>query len=211
MKRFVFLGVLLVAGVAHAAGDVDESVEPLASYTLLVDGKPFTVSVDEKVTLHGSFVDPRVELRVGKTRTFPYAGLRFQYPAHFTWEADLDGGRFRNWTLSGNDFKIMLFVTAEDLVPANYVTQLRSKFGRDRTSASDRTQRLGERVFEGKRLVADVAGYRFRQDVYALPPVPKGGGWRLIVLQAPVDPEGGAKKEVDEALRLLEQTFAVVR
>lgn len=83
--------------------------EPPLTYTLIIDGQRVPVEVGKEVAVAGQFRDPRVKLEVGSTRTFQFAGVKFDYPGAFGWEADVEDPDTVNWTLSGNDYKIMVF------------------------------------------------------------------------------------------------------
>src|SRR6188508_2535975 len=98
-----FAAVLALGSGVYAS---DETREPPAKYRLEVDGKAYAIAEGEALKLTGTLTDPTVKLLVEPYREFAHGGVTFLYPRSFTFEADLQDADAKNWTLSGNDFKI---------------------------------------------------------------------------------------------------------
>lgn len=205
--------LLSVLGVSSSATlrdtQVDESKEPPLRLTLLVNGKSQPLEFNKELKLSGTFKDPTIVVRAASTRRFRYGGVSFEYPANFTWEAELQSKAYRNWTLSGNDSKIMVFAVGNRFTPELYSAGVSRAFGLENAKVSDITRTFGKRKLAGKRVTADIAGSTITQDAFALPA--PAGQWRLIVLQD-VAPELTPKlKEPKQVLDLLTRTLDVKR
>lgn len=174
---FVFLSCLLHSVNAQ----VDESKEPPLDITLEINGKDFSIELGQRKRISGEFKDPTVVVRTAATRTFNYGRLSFDYPAEFTWEAQIKDQAFRYWTLSGNDSKIMYFVFRDEMTPTTFADSLMVEFGKPHTKVSDMKRTLNNQVFLGKRVSAKLAGSEITQDILAIPGPAKQ--WRLLILQ----------------------------
>jgi hypothetical protein len=132
------------------------------------------------VRIEGTFKDPRVVLKASPVRRFTHGDIEFQYPAAFSWEAELESPEVRKWTLSGNDFKIQYFVRAVPVSAEAFARALVEQLGDKNASISDATRVLGAREYKGKRLAVSVAGVVVRFEAYSL--ATKSGS-RLLVFQ----------------------------
>ena len=148
-------------------------------------------------------------LTVAPERTFPYGGVRFDYPRHYTFEADPTSPGLKIWTLSGNNFKIMYFVADEtltvDVFLASMMQQVDPNGGP--IDAEPVTIALGGQSLLGKRAKMTLAGQAFYTDAYLLPG--QATGSRLLVLQDALTDAGGGSAEAATAIELLASTFAI--
>ena len=205
MRRAVVLALALLCGLG-CGNATDETREPPLKYTLEVDGKAHVVEAGEEVQLKGTFTDPKVKLTPAETRLFTYGGVEFQYPAYFAWEADAEEDDYKNWTLSGNDFKILLFDAAGATSADEYAAGIVKRFGEANCRLTDVTLVLGGTKHDGKRIATRLAGSSFVQTVVRLP---AKGRTKMLVLQDSPPDEKQSTKETDLALKLLRTTFKV--
>lgn len=145
-----------------------------------------------------------VTVRLHDERIFSHAGLRFSYPRHYTFDADL-GPQMNEWVLSGNDHKIMVFhypgQTDHATVRRSTVGEMMRRYGGGaKRRPASRT--LGGRTYSGTRIDATVAGASFVQTVLSFA---AGGDGYILVLQ---DFEPGGSEEGREAEAMLEKTFS---
>lgn len=199
----------LPAAPQSRAAAVDETREPSLKLTLLIGDRSVPLELDKPQKLEGEFRNPVVRVKAAPTRTFSYGGIAFDYPSSFTWEADIEGPNYRNWTMSGNDSKIMYFVLQAPFTPQLYAEGVAEEFGEGNSKITPIRREFGGRRFEGQRVTANIAGSKIIQDALAIPA--PNGQWRLLVLQD-VAPEVTPKlTEPRSVLRLLTETFDVKR
>ena len=98
------LALMLCSGALVAS----EDKEPELGYTLLVDDQPIRLQPNKETVIAGIFTNLHVRLIPEQERHFTYGGFSFKYPAHFGFEADFRTPGLKLWTLSGNDFVIMV-------------------------------------------------------------------------------------------------------
>lgn len=186
----------------------DESQEPPQSFVLAIDGDSVRLIEGEPARLDGTFTNPELTLTAEPHRIFPYGGVRFSYPRTFTFEADLDND-YREWTLSGNNLKIMYFKFAANQTTADFADGLMEQFGRRNCRITDAQARIsfGDHTLSGTSLHATVAGHSLMIDVYQ---VPSEAGWtRLLVLQDNPNEAGERSSEGEAAIKLIQETFSI--
>jgi hypothetical protein len=86
IRAIAAIFVLCLSSLCFAA---DDTQEPPLKYTLEIDGQAHVVVLDKPVKIHGVYSNPNAVLRASSIRYFTYGDLSFQYPASFTWEAEI--------------------------------------------------------------------------------------------------------------------------
>lgn len=180
-----------------------EDMEPPLGYTLLINGIEHRMKSGETIQLKGTFTDPSIKLIADKERLFSYTGLSFRYPAYFSFEADLKSENNKNWILSGNDFKIMIFKVKGALIPDTFAHSVAKKFGKD-VKISDVERTFGGKQYKGKRVDVAVAEKSFSQEAFLL--VSKGVHI-MLVLQDALPSQKVSEEESKGALDLLQRQF----
>ena len=200
---FAFL-ITMILGFGDPVSAIDESLEPPLKYTLEINDHPQALVLNKPIKINGTFRDPKVVLKASSVREFTYGHMAFQYPAPFTWEAKVAAADKKTWILSGNDFKIMIFVLPNTLSVEAYSQAMAKKFGAGSTQISHSVRTLGAQKLNGNRLAVRLAGTTLNLEVYALP---AESGARLLVLQDSPPKAGSTSKEGALALGLLAQSF----
>ncbi|MFO0914580.1 MAG: hypothetical protein U0795_16600 [Pirellulales bacterium] len=182
-----------------------ESEEPSLHYTLKVGEKSVAIREGEAVRVDGEFNNPEVTITAQPYREFPYQGVSFKYPRTFTFEANVDNENFKNWTLSGNDFKIMYFVANGRLTTDEFADNLIDQFGRENCqTVKTAPLKFGDKQLTGTTLNVVVAGNKMVVNVYLVPV--NETQTRLLVLQDNLDDAGNRSAEGKATLELLSQS-----
>jgi hypothetical protein len=200
------LWIVLSAGPVTAQ---DEAKEPPQKFTVNLGDQSVKVLEGESVKLTGSFTNPQLTIKPDPYRVFPYQGLRFQYPRSFSFEADLTGPGEKNWTLSGNDVRIMLFVFDERTTVAEFAEGVISELGKANCKIVDANAKLklGTIEITGVKLHMTISTHGVTQDIYSIPtPRPKT---RLLVFQDSPDENGNRSAEAKGVLETLNKSFQV--
>ena len=186
----------------------DESKEPPVRYTVTVGDKTVSVIEGETVKVDGSFTNPQISVVGDPHRLFNYAGMSFKYPRSYTFEADLEDTDAPNWTLSGNDLKIMVFKLNDRVTPKEFAEGMMEQFGdgNSRITNPNSSITLGGQALTGTAIDITVTSYRMTTEIYQVPG--KGKQTRLIVFQDGIDPAtGGHTKEGLAGLAMLKESF----
>lgn len=210
LKRAIGLTLLaIIASTAIARAETSEQAEPPLLYELKVGDKIVPLSEGVPATIEGSFVNPAVTLEVEPHRIFPHGGVEFRYPRHFTFEADLSAADVKIWTLSGNSFKIMYFVTSQPLTVDTFIESMsqQAEPSQVKVDPAPVTIALGGQTVEGKRVTITLAGQSIATDAFAL--APSAGATRLLVLQDSPTAPGTPTEEATSATDLLTQSFVL--
>ena len=207
MRLHTFVIAILGCLIAPVFCTADETKEPPLQLTLFVNGKPIPVALGRERKLTGEFKNPTIVVRAAATRRFSYGGISFEYPAKFTWEAEIGRKAYRCWTLSGNDSKIMYFVVGSELTPEIYAKGIVEQFGAKNTTIQPIRRRFGKRKLEGKRVAMIIGGSAIVQDAFTIPAA--ANQWRLLVLQDVAPERTPELEEPKRVLDLLSKSFRV--
>ncbi len=203
MMKTLCIGILLVLSCLMGFAS-DGQQEPPMIYTLHIDGKTMPLTLGKPITLPGKYDQPEVRIDASPTRTFPYGGLSFLYPAHFGWEADINDPDLQSWTLSGNNFTIMYFVFREVTTLEEFTQMLVGKFGKENTQVSETQRTWGTQNLKGSRLEVSLMDAGINMEVFA---IPAQSGTRLIAFQDTPPDKHGISSEGKTALQLLADSF----
>lgn len=207
MRLHTCVIAILSCLLGAALSTADETKEPRLELTLFVNGKPFSVELGRGQKITSDFKNPTIVVRAAATRRFSYGGISFEYPANFTWEAEVEGNAYKCWTISGNDSKIMYFVLGSEFTPELYAKGMVEQFGAKNTTTKTFSRGFGEISLEGKRVEAIVGEARIVQDAFSIPA--SANQWRLLVLQD-IAPERTPKlEEPKRVLDLLSKSLTV--
>jgi hypothetical protein len=198
------LAAALLFGISGVCSAADDSQQPPLKYTLVIDGQQHALVLEQPLQIQGSFKNPTIALEASSVRTFTYGGISFQYPAAFSWEAEIEAGNEKTWTLSGNDFTIMYFIQPQPNSADAYAQAMAKQFGKGTTRIGDTERTLGGRKYPGKLLFVKLAGTALTLEVYALP---AKTGSRLLVLQDSPPDNQAVSNEGEKALAMLAKTF----
>lgn len=206
MRRFFSLMAFALAGplVSSPAVAADETQEPRQVFRVEIAGQIHRVPEGDPLPLQGTFTDPTVKITAEPFREFTYGGMSFRYPKQFTFEAEVEGDGNRNWTLSGNDFKIMAFVLPDDVSADAYAAAIVAQFGEENCTVSEFKSDLPGAEEQGTQIKVNVAGHAMTMDVIELP-TEKGS--RLLVLQDSPTAAGARSKEAQATMKELKATF----
>jgi hypothetical protein len=192
-----------LTGAIQVGSQHPEAQEPKLSFNVGVAGTRVRVVEGEAAAVPGTFQNPAISIAVEPQRTFTYAGMRFDYPRNFTFEADLEGAS-SSWTLSGNDLKIMVFRFDERVSTEDYVKELVKRFGPTTTTAPMQL-RLGGVDYPGTRLDVRLVQTDLIYQVVGLPRYE--GKDRIIAIQD--NKKAANVPEGVNARALLTRTFHV--
>jgi hypothetical protein len=206
--RIVGLAMFLMPGCSPSAG-VSESQEPPLRFNLKLGERTVVITEGETTQLRGKFEDPKVTLVVDPHRVFDFQGVSFQYPRSFGFEADLADPSAKSWTLSGNDFKIMLMVIQGSTTASEYADNLVAEFGEDNCRITDAQAklRLGSVDLSGSTLRVNLAGHSMTMEVYLVDSTASAA--KLLVFQDSLDEYGNRSNERKEALQVMASSFQV--
>lgn len=170
-----FFSLFPVWGHQALAGEAEEKekekVEPPLEFVLEVDGKSQPLELGKIFSIKGVSEKSALKLTLKPDRYFEKAGVRFRYPKEYTFEADLEDPAEPNWTLSGNDNKIMLFKSKALADHAterkNFENELLEGFGSKNVKISKASIALQGRELSGTRFDIDYQGTHIRQDYFS--------------------------------------------
>lgn len=205
---FIML-ISLTAAPPTGVGQESDSQEPPLRFRVRIADKTLSLSEGEMQSLEGKFDNPQVRITIEPTRRFAKQGVEFDYPRAFVFEADTADAHFKNWTLSGNDLRIMLFVFDNPISAAEQAESIVAEFGEGVAEITDRDLKLqlGTRTCRGVALTAAVAGTRMRMEVYELPQ--RGNASRLLLLQDTLNEQDQGTAEGAAARKLLSTSFKI--
>lgn len=212
--RIIYVGLIVLAvscliGTTALAEPIaaDETTEPSLTFSLTIGDQTVAIAEGEPTQLEGNFADPSVTLDIEPYRTFNLRGVRFDYPRHFTWEADLTDPNVAIWTLSGATYKIMFFAFHDNTTAADIVDSLEANFSGQGAEVTKKPCKimLEGNMIDGTQLDLTLVGNKLVDQVYALPSA--GTMSRLVIFQDTPNENGQPSDEAVEALKRFTASF----
>ena len=209
---FAVITTVLFAALPSSgqAKKVDTSREPPLKFVLEVDGNKVEGEVGKAFELTGQFSKASAVVKTSEYRTFDYHGIRFNYPEKFNWETDLSDPQSKAWTMMGGESMISVFVVSEKYTVDDYIKELVEDFDSDNYDENDISIQLGDKKRTGVRLVFEMDDYEYIYDVFQLPDA-EAGDSRILLLQDIAPDRNPESDEAKKALKLLKQSFRVVK
>ncbi len=201
--------IVLLAGMVEANAQTSEAIEPPLQYQLKLGDKSQAISEGVPATFEGSYTNPAATLEVAPERVFPYGGVRFAYPRHYTFEADFTSPGLKIWTVSGNNLKIMYFVSDQPFTAETLLAGMAEQLGQGASGVekSPATLQMPGQTLAGIRGTIQIAIQRLTNDAFTLPP--QGGKSRVLLLQDALKDSGAASDESAPATALLSKSLVI--
>jgi hypothetical protein len=192
----------------EAGSSTDESVEPPMLFTLEVGGSRHAIALEKPLTLRTEKGETVVVLRAEDHRVFPYGGVRFRYPAHFAFEADLEDPAASIWTLDGSNVVLMVQRfpgrADHDACRRDIVRATASQLGIRRPQTKETKKKLGGREIPGTQLEVAIGGTRLTMDFYSFS---LGGVSVVLMLQDALGDDGGHTAEWKRTMDMLSRSL----
>ncbi|WP_028893053.1 hypothetical protein [Tenacibaculum sp. 47A_GOM-205m] len=155
---------------------------------------------------NGLTKESEATIRVYDWKLFPHNNLEFEYPRTYSFEADLS---ITNdiWTLSGNDFKIMVIRPIVEMKLEEYVDEMISQFGKSNCSTKKITKKINSSELNGIKLSVTLAGIDLELDVLEV--MDKSGKKSLLVFQDSLTDSKENSKESKSTMERMKQTFKI--
>lgn len=174
-------------------------------YTIKIDDKSIDIAEGETVRVKGTFSNPQITLIVQPHCVFSSHGISFKYPREFSFEANTADEDYKNWTLSGNDFKIMIFVLNGNLTTQRYADSMIDRFGRQNCKVTNAALlRCGHLELSGTTIFMTIAGVKMVMDIYRIPS--NDTQTKLLIMQDTLDSYGEGSVEGLSAFQLFKQS-----
>jgi hypothetical protein len=207
MSRHAYPLILFLATVQSVIAQADpDSIEPPLGYSLQIGDKTVRLTVDEPVQVNGTFTNPKVKLIPDEFREFNYAGISFQYPSYFAFEADVEEKALRNWSLNGKNCVIMVQHYNAKIALDDLVDALVERYGEKNTQVTDVTMKLAGQKVAGKKIRARVASTIIIQEMF---PIASPNGATVLLLQDSPKEDGAASEERQLIEKRIVESFAI--
>ncbi|MFD2564476.1 hypothetical protein [Aquimarina rubra] len=139
-------------------------------------------------------------------KLFPHNNIEFEYPRTYSFEAKLS---ITNdiWTLSGNDFTIMVIRPIVEMDVKEYVDEMISQFGQSNCSTKEITEQINSSKLNGIKLSVTLAGINLELNVFEV--VDNNGKKSLLVFQDSLTQAKENSKESNKTMERIKQTFKI--
>lgn len=169
MKYTLFILNLLLIG--HIAVAQSSNETPTSSYKITINGKEYVVNSGETLELKGTFTDPTIAVESTNYKHFKNGIIEFDYEKQFGYQFEEDLG-YKNWTLDGNDFTIMIFEVIGEASTMEFVGEIVQQFGEENCKVSDTEILLGSKKLSGKNIAVSLLGQSISVDFVRVPSGP---------------------------------------
>jgi hypothetical protein len=164
---FLALICMLASCLPVQAQDQKNNTEPKSNFEVTINGKKIKIAEDEEFIIDSVLVKPTISIKLSALKKFENASISFDYPKHLTFEFEQDYG-FKNWTLSGNSFTIMVFEMDAKTTLSSLTAEMVKKFGKKNCVTEDFEKELGNLKCAGKSLTVKLAGQKLLMDCYEI-------------------------------------------
>ncbi len=180
--------------------EVNVGSEPKATFILQIGDQQYFLSQGEEMTLDPIDKAAKVSIRLGDSKRLETGAMAFDYPNGYGFEFEESEG-YKNWTLDGNNFVIMLFQFDAKTELDDFLDLMISQFGKKNTSTSATSMTLGNRKLEGKRLDVSLVGQRISLDFLEI--VQPDGKTRFLALQDTKNEDGSDSAESRDTIKMI--------
>ncbi len=191
------------------AGDDGDQKEPPLQFTVCIGEKKIRLAEGESGEFLGTFVNPKVSIEIDPNRTFPYEGIRFEYPRTFNFEAQSQEPGVKFWTLAGNDLKIFYRTSVEEVTPLKFAESLIFNVGRSKAEIIDQnaTATFGKNKLAGVVVRLSFGPRTILYRIYSLPKLNNRS--RILGLQDSVGANDIPSSEYDVAMKVFSRSLII--
>jgi hypothetical protein len=143
----------------------DSGAEPKSTFEVTINGKKYQMTENEPLKLDTSFSKPTINIKVSDYKKFDNSIISFQYPKHLSYQFEQDYG-YKIWTLSGNDFVVMLFEMDTKTSLDGLTEELVKKFGKSNCVVTDFRKELGRKKCDGKKITVTLIGEKLAVECF---------------------------------------------
>lgn len=209
VTKLLMMGSLMGCVLSQTAyASEPENREPSLVFYFDVGGKRVPLELDTPFSTQILGGAKAATLRLEPHREFAYAGLRFQYPREYTFEAKVDSPKVATWTLSGNACTLMVHrYRAESNAEAlqrSVVDEILKAFGPSKKKESPVQLALRDTTLRGIRIDVELATAQIQQDVYAFR---SGSNVTVLIVQDALGEDGKSTVDRVRTEKLLRESL----
>lgn len=199
----------LLTGLCFANLASGQTEEPPQRYFIEQGDEKIPVELDKPFSVEGA---GRTELKLSlrPSRLFPHAGLEFEFPAGFSFEAMVDE-ESGNWTLEGEQCMVIVVeLPDEEMEHHEMAESIATGFDEagEEAEYADVRVKLADMTLGGTELRVKLDDYVFAYDVWS---IPTEGGSRFLVLQDGLDESGEHSEEFNRLREMVQRSLRVTR
>lgn len=155
---------------------------------------------------NGLSKESETKISVYDWKLFPHSNLEFEYPRTYSFEADFSITN-RIWTLSGNDFVVMIIRPIFEIDIKEYVDEMINQFGKSNCSTNKIIKKINTSKLNGIKLSVTLAGIDLEIDILEV--IDKSGKKSLLVFQDTLSDTKENSKESKSTMERIRQTFKI--
>jgi len=202
--------VLLTTSASALGTEPPGDQEPPLLLYLESNGKRIPIELDKPFGIEALSGGKTATLRAEPFRVFPFAGLSFRYPRGYSFEAKLENAGVSLWTLTGNDFVIMVQqypATRNHAAIRQTVTNGMIKaYGGAKTREVDTKLELDGAVLHGRRLEFNLAETLLHQELFSFA---AGDSSVVLLLQDTPDQNGKPSPDRISTEKMLRESLRI--
>lgn len=201
------LALIFTCGLVFADSVCGQTEEPPPRYFIEHGAEKIPVELDRPFKVEASG-PTELTLTLQPTRLFPHAGLEFEYPTGFSFEAIVDE-ESGNWTLEGElCMVIVVEMPDEELEHHEMAESIAAGFDEAGQEAdyADVRVKLADMTLGATELRVKLDDFVFAYDVWS---IPTEGGSRFLILQDGLDEAGQHSHEFQQLRELVQRSLRI--
>ncbi|MEN8784995.1 MAG: hypothetical protein ABF379_11575 [Akkermansiaceae bacterium] len=185
----------------------DEKTEPKRNYTLKIGDRSFQISEGVPFDLKAGDKNQKATLTASTYRTFTHQNLNFDYPAHYSFEADLTNLQAKSWTLSGNDCTVMVFGMGARVTHNEMAKEMANGFGKKNSKTRKTLLELGKKEYNVSIIDVTIAGTDLKLEIFAIELSPNSS--TLFIIQDSLGDDGKHSNDYQVLRKFLDRSFSL--
>lgn len=175
-----------------------------STFVVQINGTEYLLSEGEELKLDTTSNQTVVSVKLADYKQFDNGTISFNHPSNMSYELETDIG-YQNWTLSGNDFVIMLFQIDAVAKLDDFVNEMVNQFGRVNCTVEKTQIKLGDQNLVGKRINVTLVGQKLTMDLVELEGA--DSTFNILAFQDSLNGDGTASAESINSLEMLDRTI----
>lgn len=205
MKKIITNTLLILCiSASFAQNQQGKPLETTSLFEVQVDADTYTVEEGSTLDIDGKLKDPKISIKLLDIKRFNAGNISFEYPSNFSFEYEESEG-YKNWTLDGNDFVIMIFDVEGKTTVKEFIDNMIIQFGEENCITKTIKSRLGEKIINGIQLAVELAGHRLTIDFYKYSTSENNS--RYIAFQDTLEEDGTATNEAVTTFKMINDTI----
>jgi hypothetical protein len=205
MKNNILIVTLLLLGILSNAQDIDHSKKYTKTlFEVQVNSEKHIIEEGKTIDIDGKLQNPKITVKLMPSKKFNGGNLEFEYPNNYSFEYEESLG-YKNWTLDGNDYIIMIFDIDGKMQLEDFVQSMIQQFGKQNCKTKNIETTLGDKKIKGTQIYVELVGEKLIIDFYQYSSSDNNS--KFISFQDSLDYQGNLSNEAIMTFKMINESI----